>query len=49
MAKKKPGSGPALTKNGLYEADIAGMTWAGNGICRVDGVTMFVPLDAPGA
>ena len=48
MAKKKPGSGPALTKNGLYEAEITGMTLDGNGICRVDGFTMFVPLAAPG-
>ena len=48
MAKKKPGGGPALTKNGLYEAEITGMTLDGNGICRVDGFTMFVPLAAPG-
>ena len=48
MAKKKPGGGPALIKNGLYEAEITGMTLDGNGICRVDGFTMFVPLAAPG-
>ncbi len=48
MAKKRPGVQPVLEKNGLYEAEITGMTLDGNGVCRVDGFTMFVPLTAPG-
>ena len=48
MAKKRPGGQPVLQKNGLYEAEITGMTLEGNGVCRVDGFTMFLPLTVPG-
>lgn len=48
MAKKKPGGQPVLQKNAFYEAEVTGMTLDGNGVCRVDGFTMFVPLTAPG-
>ena len=37
-----------VRKNGSYEAVIEDVTLDGNGVCRVDGFTMFVPMTAVG-
>jgi 23S rRNA (uracil1939-C5)-methyltransferase len=47
MAKKKV-SGAPLVKNEVYESTIEDVTLDGNGVCRVDGYTMFLPMTAVG-
>ena len=35
-------------KNKCYEAEITGMTSEGSGVCRIDGMAVFVPMTAVG-
>lgn len=44
---KKSSKNP-LIKNRIYETKITGMTSEGNGVGRVDGIAVFVPLSAVG-
>ncbi len=37
-----------LKKNEIYQTEITGMTAEGNGVCRVDGMAVFVPMTAVG-
>ena len=37
-----------MRKNEIYEAEITGMTNEGAGVCRVDGMAVFVPMTAVG-
>ncbi len=37
-----------LKKNDVYEAEITGMTTEGSGVCRIDGMAVFVPMTAVG-
>ncbi len=37
-----------LKKNEIYDAEITGMTAEGSGVCRIDGMAVFVPLTAVG-
>ena len=37
-----------LKKNEIYEAEITGMTTEGSGVCRIDGIAVFVPMTAVG-
>ncbi|MBQ8010519.1 MAG: 23S rRNA (uracil(1939)-C(5))-methyltransferase RlmD [Oscillospiraceae bacterium] len=37
-----------LQKNEIYEAEITGMTTEGSGVCRIDGIAVFVPMTAVG-
>ncbi len=37
-----------LQKNEIYEAEITGMTTEGSGVCRIDGMAVFVPMTAIG-
>ncbi|MDE6087014.1 MAG: 23S rRNA (uracil(1939)-C(5))-methyltransferase RlmD [Oscillospiraceae bacterium] len=37
-----------LKKNEIYETEITGMTAEGNGVCRIDGFAVFVPVTAVG-
>lgn len=37
-----------LKKNEIYRAEISGLTAEGNGVCRVDGMAVFVPSSAVG-
>ena len=37
-----------IKKNDLFEAEITAMTAEGSGICRADGMAVFVPFAAPG-
>ncbi|MDE5768265.1 MAG: 23S rRNA (uracil(1939)-C(5))-methyltransferase RlmD [Oscillospiraceae bacterium] len=37
-----------LQKNEMYETEITGMTAEGNGVCRIDGFAVFVPMTAIG-
>ncbi|MBR3631227.1 MAG: 23S rRNA (uracil(1939)-C(5))-methyltransferase RlmD [Oscillospiraceae bacterium] len=37
-----------MQKNEIYEATITGMTAEGSGVCRVDGMAVFVPMTAIG-
>lgn len=37
-----------LQKNGIYETEITGMTTEGSGVCRIDGMAVFVPMTAVG-
>jgi 23S rRNA (uracil1939-C5)-methyltransferase len=37
-----------LKKNEVYEAEITGMTTEGSGVCRIDGMAVFVPMSAVG-
>lgn len=37
-----------LQKNQIYETEITGMTAEGNGVCRIDGFAVFVPMTAVG-
>ena len=37
-----------LEKNQLFETEITGLTSEGSGVCRVDGVAVFVPSTAVG-
>ena len=49
MKKKfRPDQQIPVNKNGSYEAVIEDVTLDGNGVCRVDGFTMFVPMTAVG-
>ena len=49
MKKKNlPDQQIPVHKNGSYEAIIEDVTLDGNGVCRVDGFTIFVPLTAVG-
>lgn len=38
-----------IKKNDLFEAEITAMTAEGSGICRADGMAVFVPGTAPWA
>ena len=49
MKKKfRPDQQIPVNKNAGYEAVIEDVTLDGNGVCRVDGFTMFVPMTAVG-
>lgn len=48
MGKKKIAGDIPLYKNESYESVIEDVTLDGNGVCRVDGYTMFVPMTAVG-
>lgn len=37
-----------MQKNEIYEAQITGMTTEGAGVCRIDGMAVFVPMTAVG-
>ena len=37
-----------MQKNEIYEAEITGMTNEGAGVCRIDGMAVFVPMTAIG-
>ncbi len=37
-----------MKKNEIYEAEISGMTNEGAGVCRIDGMAVFVPMTAVG-
>ena len=37
-----------MTKNEIYETEITGMTTEGSGVCRIDGMAVFVPMTAIG-
>ncbi|HAJ98326.1 MAG TPA: 23S rRNA (uracil(1939)-C(5))-methyltransferase RlmD, partial [Ruminococcus sp.] len=37
-----------MTKNEIYETEITGMTAEGSGVCRIDGMAVFVPMTAIG-
>ncbi|WP_298770100.1 23S rRNA (uracil(1939)-C(5))-methyltransferase RlmD [uncultured Fibrobacter sp.] len=37
-----------LKKNEIYQAQITGMTAEGSGVCRIDGMAVFVPMTAVG-
>ena len=37
-----------MTKNDIFETEITGMTADGSGVCRVDGMAVFVPMTAVG-
>ncbi|MBQ4465212.1 MAG: 23S rRNA (uracil(1939)-C(5))-methyltransferase RlmD [Oscillospiraceae bacterium] len=37
-----------MQKNEIYEAEITGMTNEGAGVCRIDGMAVFVPMTAVG-
>ena len=37
-----------MKKNEIYEAEITGMTHEGAGVCRIDGMAVFVPMTAVG-
>ena len=37
-----------MQKNEIYETVITGMTAEGSGVCRVDGMAVFVPMTAVG-
>ena len=37
-----------MQKNEIYETEITGMTGEGSGVCRIDGMAVFVPMTAVG-
>ncbi len=37
-----------MKKNEIYQAEITGMTAEGNGVCKVQGIAVFVPMTAVG-
>ena len=37
-----------MNKNEIYETEIVGMTADGSGVCRIDGMAVFVPMTAIG-
>ncbi|MBR4320428.1 MAG: class I SAM-dependent RNA methyltransferase, partial [Oscillospiraceae bacterium] len=37
-----------MKKNEIYQAEITGMTADGNGVCKVQGMAVFVPMTAVG-
>lgn len=37
-----------MQKNEIYETEIVGMTAEGSGVCRIDGMAVFVPMTAVG-
>ena len=37
-----------MNKNEIYETEITGMTAEGSGVCRIDGMAVFVPMTAIG-
>lgn len=37
-----------MRKNEIYEAEITGMTAEGSGVCRIEGMAVFVPMTAVG-
>lgn len=37
-----------MQKNEIFEAEITGMTAEGSGVCRIDGMAVFVPMTAIG-
>lgn len=47
-SKRKVAGDIPLYKNGSYESVIEDVTLDGNGVCRVDGYTVFVPMTAVG-
>ena len=50
MAKKKrePDKNNPLHKNAIYEGIVEDVTLDGNGVVKIDGYTMFVPMTAVG-
>ena len=37
-----------MKKNEIYQTEITGMTAEGSGVCRIDGMAVFVPMTAVG-
>ena len=37
-----------MKKNQIYSAEIIGMTSDGSGVCRIEGIAVFVPMTAIG-